>query len=301
MEEEWIAIDWGTSNFRAWLLAGNDVLDKRSANSGLLHVEPGRFDVTLKTLLGEWVADRTPVVVMAGMVGSQQGWYEVDYCPLPASADSLLAHRKKLTTSWGSEAWIVPGLCKSPSGDLPDVMRGEEIQLLGLSLLEGIDNFQAILPGTHSKHVRMNQGQIVDFSTYMTGELFHVLITHSLLGRALPDAVVDDNAFLRGVAVSRRHAALSQLLFSARTLRLSGEISAESVGDYLSGLLIGLEFTTDNTGPVWLVGSAALTRRYQLAAEAFGIQTCCIDGDRCFIAGMQSLQQRLTEKQNGQF
>lgn len=301
MKREWIAIDWGTSNFRAWLLAGNDVLDKRSASAGLLHVEPGRFDATLKTLLGEWVADSTPMVVMAGMVGSQQGWHQVDYCPLPAGADSLLAHRKKFTTSWGSDAWIVPGLCKSSSGDMPDVMRGEEIQLLGLSLLEDIENFQAILPGTHSKHVRMQQGQVVDFSTYMTGELYQVLISHSILGRGLPDAAPDDKAFLLGVEVSRRHAALSQLLFSARTLRLSGEIPAESVGDYLSGLLIGLELTPDNTGPVWLVGSAGLTRRYQLAANVFGIQTCCIDGDRCFIAGMRSLQQRLTEKQNGQF
>lgn len=301
MSGEWIAIDWGTSNFRAWLMAGNDVLDKRSASCGLLHVEPGRFDSTLKMLLGEWVESGSPMIAMAGMVGSQQGWYEVDYCPLPASTDSLLTHSKKFTTSWGSEAWIVPGIRKAPNGDIPDVMRGEEVQLFGLSLLEGIVDFRAILPGTHSKHARMKKREIVDFSTYMTGELFHVLITHSLLGRALPDAVVDDSAFLRGVAASRRNAALSQLLFSARTLRLSGEIPPESVSDYLSGLLIGMEFCTDNTGLVWLVGSTALTRRYQLAANAFGIQTRCIDGDRCFIAGMQSLQQQLAEKQNGQF
>ncbi len=162
-----------------------------------------------------------------------------------------------------------------------------------------IDNFQAILPGTHSKHARMQQRQIVDFSTYMTGELFQVMISHSLLGRGLPDAAADDSAFLLGVEASRRHAALSQLLFSTRTLRLSRELSAESVSDYLSGLLIGLEFSTDNISPVWLVGSAALTRRYQMAANAFGIQTRCVEGDRCFIAGMQSLQQRLTEKRYG--
>ena len=299
MKGEWIAIDWGTSNFRAWLMAGDDVLDKRNASYGLLHVEPRQFDATLKMLLGEWIAEGTPMVAMAGMVGSQQGWYEVDYCSLPASADSLLAHSKSFMTSWGSKAWIFPGLRKSPSGDMPDVMRGEEVQLLGLSLLEDIDNFHAILPGTHSKHARMQQRQIVDFSTYMTGELFQVLISHSLLGRGLPDAAADDSAFLLGVEPSRRHAALSQLLFSTRTLRLSGELSAESVSDYLSGLLIGLEFSTDNISPVWLVGSAALTRRYQMAANAFGIQTRCVEGDRCFIAGMQSLQQRLTEKRYG--
>ena len=213
MKREWIAIDWGTSNFRAWLMAGDDVLDKRNASYGLLHVEPGQFDATLKMLLGEWIAEGTPMVAMAGMVGSQQGWYEVDYCSLPASADSLLAHSKSFMTSWGSKAWIFPGLRKSPSGDMPDVMRGEEVQLLGLSLLEDIDNFHAILPGTHSKHARMQQRQIVDFSTYMTGELFQVLISHSLLGRGLPDAAADDSAFLLGVEASRRHAALSQLLF----------------------------------------------------------------------------------------
>lgn len=106
MKREWIAIDWGTSNFRAWLMAGDDVLDKRNASYGLLHVEPGQFDATLKMLLGEWIAEGTPMVAMAGMVGSQQGWYEVDYCSLPASADSLLAHSKSFTTSWGSKAWI---------------------------------------------------------------------------------------------------------------------------------------------------------------------------------------------------
>lgn len=301
MKGEWIAVDWGTSNFRAWLMAGDDVLDKRSANCGLLHVKQGQFDGTLKMLLGEWVTNAAPTIAMAGMVGSQQGWYEVDYCPLPASADSLLAHSKTFTTSWGSEAWIVPGLRASPAGGIPDVMRGEEVQLLGLAILEDIADFQAILPGTHSKHVAVENRQVTDFSTYMTGELFQVLISHSLLGRGLPDAVIDDSAFLLGVEASQRHAALSQLLFSTRTRRLSGELPAESVSDYLSGLLIGTEFGADCRGLVWLVGSAALTRRYQLAATALGIKTRCIDGDCCFIAGMQSLQQWLTEKHHGQF
>lgn len=301
MKKEWIAVDWGTSNFRAWLMAGDHVLDKRSASCGLLHVEQGQFDATLKKLLGEWVVNATPVIAMAGMVGSQQGWHDVDYCPLPAKTDDLIAHRFHFTTSWGSEAWIVPGLRTSSSDGLPDVMRGEEVQLLGLTMLEELDDFRAMLPGTHSKHAQVKQRHIVEFSTYMTGELFNVLISHSLLGRALPLAVRDDDAFLRGVAASRLQTPLSHRLFSARTLRLSGELPAASVGDYLSGLLIGSEFTTDHTGPVWLVGSAALTARYQLAATALGIETRCMDGDRCFIAGMQSLQHRLTEKHNGQF
>ena len=301
MAGAWIAIDWGTSNFRAWLINDKDVLDKRSANCGLLHVEQGQFDATLKTLLGDWLVHASPVIVMAGMVGSQQGWHDVDYCPLPAGADGLISRSKYFTTSWGSEAWIIPGLRQSSAGEIPDVMRGEEVQLLGLALLAGLDDFQAILPGTHSKHARVRQRQVTDFSTYMTGELYHLLLAHSLLGRALPEAVEDESAFLRGVNVARRDQPLSQLLFSARTLRLSGELPASSVGDYLSGLLMGAEFTTDYSGQIWLVGSAALTRRYQLAATACGVQTRCIDGDRCFIAGMQSLQHQLTEKRNGQF
>lgn len=301
MQGEWIAIDWGTTNFRAWLMRGEEVLDRRSASDGLLHVAQGQFDSTLKALLGEWLTNSAPTIVMAGMVGSQQGWYEVDYCPMPAGLESLVISSKHVTTSWGSEAWIVPGLSKSFTDEMPDVMRGEEIQLLGLARLEGLDDFQAILPGTHSKHVRVQQRQVVDFATYMTGELFNLLISHSLLGRALPVAIADESAFFRGVEASRQRRSLSQLLFSARTLRLSGALPASSVGDYLSGLLIGSEFNTDDTGPVWLVGSADLTRRYHLAATVFGIQTCCIDGDRCFIAGMQSFQHRLIEKLNGQF
>lgn len=300
MAGAWIAIDWGTSNFRAWLINDKDVLDKRSANCGLLHVGQGQFDATLKTLLGDWLTHAAPVIVMAGMVGSQQGWHDVDYCPIPAGVDSLISRSKYFITSWGSEAWIIPGLRQSSSGEIPDVMRGEEVQLLGLALLAGLDDFQAILPGTHSKHARVRQRQVTDFSTYMTGELYHLLLAHSLLGRALPEAVEDESAFARRERCPSGPA-VKPTAFSARTLRLSGELPASSVGDYLSGLLMGAEFTTDYSGQIWLVGSAALTRRYQLAATVCGVQTRCIDGDRCFIAGMQSLQHQLTEKRNGQF
>ena len=297
MKRDWIAVDWGTTNFRAFFMNENRVIARISAPCGLLTIENGAFADTLHQQLRPWIVEAGPVpVLMAGMVGSQQGWQNVPYVTLPAAAKDVLAGVQPVETPWGSLAWITPGLSGQSAWDQPDVMRGEEIQLLGLNALHPAQEHYALLPGTHSKHAWMKNGCITAFSTLMTGELFSVLSEHSLLGRALPPQQEDNRSFLAGVSAAQRSVPFSHLIFSARTRRLSGEIAAEHIHSFLSGLLIGDELSTLPPGQrAWIVGSTSLTARYQLAATVTGASLTTVDGDDCFLQGLALLRSHLQE------
>lgn len=297
MKKHWIAIDWGTTNFRAFLLCGNERLAQVDKASGLLSVEKPQFAATLHTLLEPWLRQygRVPIV-MAGMVGSPQGWQGVPYAPQPCGAQDLVSGARMLTTPWGSQAWIVPGVQGASRYQQPDVMRGEEVQLVGLSALHPAKKHQVLLPGTHSKHVHMADGKIVGFSTFMTGELFSLLSQHSLLGRELPAQSENDAAFVFGVSVAQQKVPFSHLMFSTRTRRLTGEIPETHVLSYLSGLLIGYELSTlTGCKSAWIVGSPALTDRYQRAAEQMALELHPANGDDCFVRGMTYLFALLEE------
>ncbi|CAI1867787.1 2-dehydro-3-deoxygalactonokinase [Serratia liquefaciens] len=291
MNNNWIGIDWGTTNFRAFLMCGEQCLSNLSHPCGLLAVEKNRFADTLHTLLQPWLVEHGALpVVMAGMVGSQQGWHEVAYITQPCGLKNLAAGAMKFTTDWGSPAWIIPGVQGLGLAQQPEVMRGEEVQLLGLARRHPAAQCLAILPGTHSKHVQLNQGEIGHFSTFMTGELFSLLSWHSILGNALPEQQEDAQAFILGADTARSGAPLSHLIFSARTRRLSGEIAAENIHSYLSGLLIGNELQAlPAHQPIWVVASPPLVARYQMAAEPLGLSLRATDGDSCFINGLSQL------------
>ncbi|EKM0532027.1 2-dehydro-3-deoxygalactonokinase [Cronobacter turicensis] len=297
MSRYWIAIDWGTTNFRAFLLDKNNVIARSFHDCGLLSVEKNAFVTTSLRHLAQWLQDYGALpVLMAGMVGSRQGWQEVPYVTTPASTASLAAKAFPLVTPWGGATWIIPGVsCVSAFG-LPDVMRGEEVQLMGLNALHPAARHAVILPGTHSKHVFMRQGAITHFSTFMTGELFSVLSEHSLLGRDLPPQHEDRLSFLAGVESAEQSAPFSHLIFSARTRRLAGDIAPEHVHSYLSGLLIGYELAAmPGADDIWVVGSPSLTARYQLAAPAFHLTLHAADGDACFLRGMAAIRALLRD------
>ncbi|KFC04471.1 2-dehydro-3-deoxygalactonokinase [Trabulsiella guamensis ATCC 49490] len=298
MKNNWIAIDWGTTNFRAFLLENNQVIDSLSEPCGLLSVQEAQFAAALQCLLSPWLA-ATPhlPIVMAGMVGSQQGWKNVPYASLPAGAGDLFDGSCTFQTPWGSPAWIIPGVNGTSRYGQPDVMRGEEIQLLGLVAMHPAENHLALLPGTHSKHARMHHGEIIDFSTFMTGELFSLLCKQSLLGRDLPQQVPHDASFVFGVETASQNTPFSHLIFSARTRRLMGDVAAEHIHSYLSGLLIGYELAeVDVAVPAWVVGSPALTARYLRAAEVTGLTLTAVDGDSCFLRGLALLRSLIQEK-----
>ena len=270
-----IAVDWGTSSFRAYRLnAAGVVLDTRSSPRGILTVADGGFAAVLREEVGAWLeAER--LMLLSGMIGSRQGWHEAPYVPCPAGEPEIRAALVRLDFDWPGEVWLAPGLsCRAH--DVPDVMRGEEVQILGaLDVLDDEDGL-VCLPGTHSKWVRVRGRRIVGFETHMTGEAFAVFRQHSILGRLMPpsgqEADPEDAAFAAGLARARTAGGLLHHLFGARSLGLMGDLPAAALPAYLSGLLIGHELaaTAAIAGPVHLIGSEALTRRYARALELSG-------------------------------
>ena len=273
-----IAVDWGTSSFRAYRLgAAGEVLEQRSAAAGLLACQ-GAFEAVLAQQLRGW---DDAMILMAGMIGSRNGWHEVPYVACPAGLEEIAAGMLEVAAASlpGQRIFIAPGLSDRPAAGLPEVMRGEETQLLGLlDDLPGEGPHTICLPGTHSKWATVDGGLITAFHTAMTGELYAVLTQHSLLG-ALMDreagaSIDDEAAFALGVETSGLAGGLLSHLFSVRTRGLFGELSATRLPSYLSGLLIGheLQGLAGQRGQVHLIGGQALLRRYERALFLRGIE-----------------------------
>jgi 2-dehydro-3-deoxygalactonokinase len=216
--------------------------------------------------------------IACGMVGSRQGWLQVPYVDCPASLTGLSDH---LGTISLESLWIVPGVATRDPAGIPDVMRGEETQLLG-AVAPDEAGVLAVLPGTHSKWARVEHGRIVDFTTFMTGEIYAVLIDHSMLGRLAghePGRFSRD-AFTQGVARGLDEGELSHDLFGARTLSLTGALASDDVADWLSGLLIGREARAArewalragiDASLVRIIGSDMLAERYEIALGDAGV------------------------------
>ena len=164
-----IAVDWGTSTFRVYRLDGTGrVLEMRSSPRGILSVENGEFAAVLEAQAGDWIAAGDGPVMMSGMIGCRQGWLEVPYVTCPAGFEEIAAGMRKVTWDGGT-AWIAPGLtCRDEAG-IPDVMRGEEVQILGVLDRLGPGAHTVCLPGTHCKWVEVTDGRIMRFTTHMTG------------------------------------------------------------------------------------------------------------------------------------
>ena len=272
-----IAIDWGTTSARAYCLGANgDVIATRAVPLGVLRVQDGCFPEALTTLLGDWHDVAAPRLA-CGMIGSRQGWREAPYVECPAPLASLAAGIVRVE---GNALAIVPGVRTRDVNGIPDVLRGEETQLAG-AVDEQEDRVLAVLPGTHCKWALVQTGRLVDFATYMTGEMYNVLLSHSILGRlAQPAGPKAGPAFALGVTRGLGAGGLSHDLFGARTLALMGELAPNDVPDWLSGLLIGREV---RNARVWaqrqgcdgarvrLVGADALMARYAAAMTQAGM------------------------------
>ena len=273
-----VAVDWGTTSARAYRLdADGKVVERRSVAIGVKHVRDGRFDLALGKLLGAWIEDPAPRIA-CGMIGSRQGWIEAPYVDCPAS---LTALADRVVVAPHDALTIVPGVATRDAANIPDVMRGEETQLLG-AIGPDERGVLAVLPGTHSKWARVEHGRVVDFTTFMTGELYGVLLDHSMLGRLAghePGRFSRD-AFSLGVARGLADGELSHDLFGARTLALTGALESDHVADWLSGLLIGREIRAArawglragiDSSIVRVIGADALVERYELAMTDAGM------------------------------
>lgn len=273
-----VALDWGTSSLRAFRFDDTGKLKETRARPwGIRHLPEGGYDAALAGITADWPA--LPRVA-CGMVGSRNGWREMPYLDLPAGAAQLGDALGSVRAADGMDVHLIPGL-HDPRG--PDVMRGEETQLIGALALrpELAATSTFILPGTHSKWAVVRDGAVTGFRTLMTGELFAVLRQHSILGATGVDAADDAKAFARGVVAARDSGAAGALsrLFSTRALMLGGALPPASVPDYLSGLLIGEEFRAAladglarRDAPLPLIGETALCERYRRAAALFDIE-----------------------------
>lgn len=272
-----IAVDWGTSNFRAYLADQHGRILTRVANAeGILAIGNRAFADVLRSTVGPWLREHGGLpVIMSGMIGSRQGWIEVPYVHCPASLDEIAAGLTSFHVDDIGAVHLVPGLDHAPEGEPPDVMRGEEAQIVGA--MTGLES-QGVLfvhPGTHSKWVSVADGVIERFSTYMTGEVYAALKDHTILGRLMEGQATGDEGFLQGVETARHSGTAGTLLhrlFSARTLGLHDRLPPVELSAYLSGLLIGAEIAAAAPPGMefTILGSEALASRYAKAAEALG-------------------------------
>lgn len=261
----WIAVDWGTSHLRAWLMRRDgSLLERRQSDAGMGTLDRDGFDPALRALVG----DAMPAPVLAcGMVGSRQGWAEAPYATAPCAPPGVA----QAVQVPGADVRILPGVKQARPAD---VMRGEETQIAGyLATHPGFDGV-ICLPGTHTKWVHVSAGEIVSFRTAMTGEMFALLSTQSVLRHSMGTGW-DAASFTAGVdqALSRPEG-LAASLFSLRAEGLLDGLNPDAARARLSGLLIGAELAAMR--PYWLgqqvalIGAESLSRAY---ADALALQS----------------------------
>jgi 2-dehydro-3-deoxygalactonokinase len=288
-----LACDWGTTNLRAWTLdAAGGAVDQREFPLGVSRLGPGeaarRFEAEVRPAFG---AEGLPAI-LCGMVGSNLGWRAVAYADCPAGLSDLAGAMTEVAPG----VRIVPGLRCAGVAGAPDVMRGEETQVLGWLAQDPARQRGRIVlchPGTHAKWVLIEDGRVVRFVTAMTGELFAVLSQHSVLKSEA--AADDDAAFQAGLAAAGDGAALAARLFTARARVVGGDAPAQSTPSYLSGLLIGAEVAAVPrllevaVGHVVLLGDAGLCARYRAAIERASLSVETFDGEAAAVAGLFAL------------
>lgn len=295
-----IAVDWGTSNFRAFLIDRDtgECLASHRSDAGLRALASREFPHYCAAQVGQWRAagggERHVPIYLAGMVGSKRGWAEAPQLDLPVSADDLAHH---VMAAPGLEnAWIVPGV-KVVRDEHVDVMRGEEIQAFGALSLAGQSDALCCLPGTHSKWARLEAERLVDFSTTMTGELYHAVRFHTLPGEpSRESADFDAEAFRQGVRAASHPGGVLHALFEARSRHLYAGLEREQVGSFLSGVLIGSEVITQRSlhaagTRVLLVGARDMNRLYRRVLEECDFTVEEIDSDAASLAGLRTLAQ----------
>jgi 2-dehydro-3-deoxygalactonokinase len=277
-----LAVDWGTTNCRAYLLDGEGRVLRQTASAlGILSVPKGAFPDVLAAMQRELDADAA--VLIAGMAGSNRGWFEAPYVAAPATAEAIAAAALAVPGAPGVR--ILPGV-RMPPPHRADVMRGEETQILGAGVEDGL----LCLPGTHTKWARVQAGAVESFTTTMAGETFNLLRKHSILSGSLPPEpshTLDTDGFLTGLAAAKQGRFLGAA-FGVRPMSLLDGREPDWCEAYLSGLVIGTdvrEGAPEPGAPVTIIGAGSLARLYADAVRFAGAIPQIIDGAQAFTRG----------------
>lgn len=292
-EPAYVAVDWGTSSFRLWLVdRAGQVLAERRSGEGMLAAAKAGFPPVLQSHLAAVEApDHVPVLV-CGMAGAKTGWVEAGYVDTPAPLAAILKQAARVPGE-ARDIRILPGIAQRDAR-APDVMRGEETQLLGALGLEAAGEALVCMPGTHSKWVRVKAGTVAQFSTFMTGELFSAVSRETILSLAVAGAEeAEDVASFKAAVVAAYEAPafVANLLFGARSRQLLFGGTPAAARETLSGTLIGAELAAGLSGivpkaSVTLIASGRLAKLYRFAFEALSVAVQPIDADEAVRRGL---------------
>jgi 2-dehydro-3-deoxygalactonokinase len=288
-----IAVDWGTSSFRLWVLAADGtILGESRGPDGMLSAAKIGFSIVLQRHLKTAQAPSNLPILICGMAGARGGWMEAGYVETPAALTDLPLRAVEVSFS-GRDTRILPGLCQRTESR-PDVMRGEEMQLFGAAAsIAG--RAHVVMPGTHSKWVVMDEGSVASFSTYMTGELYDIITRHSIL--TPPEGTIAEGpesaAFINAVRDSfEEPGRITSQLFAARSGQILNRLKPEAALAHISGTLIGAEISGGTAGShgtsVVLVASGRMAALYEKAFETVGLAYQTIDADTAVRRGLQS-------------
>jgi 2-dehydro-3-deoxygalactonokinase len=300
MPAQFLSCDWGTSSFRLRLVstATNEILAEIESKDGVKSSlaqnwpewsRPDWFaDIVRNKIegLAQKHAFNSLPLVISGMASSTIGWKPLPYAKLPMPIDGSGFHIEEL--EWEAPRSVTRTLLISGAASDDDIMRGEECQIVGLLAKNQFaalaDNVVIVLPGTHSKHVFVQNRNIVRFRTFMTGELFELLSKYSILSASMPSAdpprprrsgsvsVSSEHStgFIAGVNYVRKHG-LMKSLFQVRTRSVLDGIDGWENRGFLSGLLVGaevVELAQDFEHPIIVAGP--LADEYTMAFSLFG-------------------------------
>ena len=292
---DWIAVDWGTSNLRAWAMRDDTAIAEAASDKGMGCLERNGFEPALIELIEPWLGTGKTPVLACGMVGSRQGWVEAPYATVPSKplSDRLAT---PLVTDSRIDVRVVPGLKQHTP---PDVMRGEEVQIAGL--LAAMPNFDGVLclPGTHTKWAQISAGEVVSFRTFMTGELFGLIAKNSVLRHSIGGGW-DKTSFETAIsdALSRPEL-MAAKLFAIRADQLLNNKNSGAARAHLSGLLIGAELAAAK--PYWLgqnivlIGEETLSGHYADALQTQGATAHIANATQTTLAGLTQARKLMKE------
>jgi 2-dehydro-3-deoxygalactonokinase len=289
----YVAVDWGTSSFRLWLVdRAGDILGERRSHEGMMAAGKLGFPAVLQSHLEAVGAAPGLPVVVCGMAGARQGWVEAGYVDTPAQLASIPEHAVPVPGQ-DRDIRILPGIAQRDP-NAPDVMRGEETQLLGALGVDAADDAAVCMPGTHSKWVRAKGGTVERFATFMTGELFDAVSRQTILSHAVTgaDEVEDIDAFRSAViAAFEQPAFAANLLFQVRSGQLLYGGKPASAREKISGTLIGLELAAGLAGEIpkagiTLIASGRLQMLYQLAFDTVSVPVRSIGAEDAVRRGL---------------